>query len=433
MPGVVAENGNDSPSNEPPILPSSRRAFKPRRKPAPAPIQTVRVDYDILEDDDEPIVDLCLYTPPTPSASSAPHISPLALKLTFKPSPYPSAMQRRFRNLSAVLTDDNMQSLAPSIYSISITIPTLSNGDVWVPQGLPNPFDGRTTSADIRVDHPSVLDGCSPLRYRNLFPSLREFRWSGALGKRYGRGSRSTGALPAPFYDLTSLPFRQLQTFELRRCAVTLSDCRHILRSCSHLRVCVVDRIVDVDPGFFEREPLLKGSAGINTVIPKEVLAAYPIFLPLCDPDHDTSHEYESSLSNEPLLSCPHLHTLHLRTTVDLCHFFSTFNAPDLRNVRYAPVPGRGIGNGNENMGAVKKSGSTNAVNTTAKDLPESGLGIVTVENFPWNIGWENIEKFELVVSEDMVVQDGVEDLLNEIAGEEDVIASIIAEEVDVR
>ncbi|KAJ2928176.1 hypothetical protein H1R20_g8924, partial [Candolleomyces eurysporus] len=337
MPGVLAENGIESPNsplNEPPILPSSRRTFKPRRKPAPAPIQTTRVDYDILEDDDEPIVDLGLYTPPTHSASSAPHISPLALKLTFKPSPYPSAMQRRFRNLSAVLTDDNMQSLAPSIYSISITIPTLSNGDVWVPQGLPNPFDGRTTSADVRVDHPSVLDGCSPLRYRNLFSNLREFKWSGALGK-----SPVLRPYEPPFPPTANIRIAQMRSDAFR--------------------------------------------------------------LP--------THPAE-------LLPAEVAHTSTL----------SIFAAPST-SATSSPRSAHRL------FGMLEKSGSANAANTTAEGLPELGYGIVTVENFPWNIGWENIEKFELVVSEDMVVQEGVEDLLNEIADEEDVIVVIIAEEVEVR
>jgi hypothetical protein len=229
MPGVFAENGVESPnspSKERQAPRSSHHPFRPRRKPAPAPIQTVRVDYNVLEGDDEPIVDFDLFTLPTPSPlcdTPPPKNSSLALKLTFKPSLYPSAMQRRFHNLSAVLTDDTMQSLAPSVFSISITIPPLSNGDVWVPQGLANPFDGRTTSADVRVDHPSVLDGCSPLRYWNLFPNLEEFKWSGPLGRRYGRGSRSTGALPTPFYDITSLPFAQLRNLELCSYAFGLS------------------------------------------------------------------------------------------------------------------------------------------------------------------------------------------------------------------
>jgi hypothetical protein len=189
----------------------------------------------------------------------------------------------------------------------------------------------------------------------------------------------------------------------------------------------VVDRVVDVDPGFFEQyqEPPLKNTTGSST-LGKEVLTAYPIFLPLCDPENGaSSHHRHSSPSTEPLISCPHLHTLHIRTTVDLCHFFSTFTAPALRNVRYAPIPRRGLGNGN--LGAVERSGLANVV-SMAEDLTGLAYGVITVENFPWNIGWETLEMFELVVSEDIIMQEGVEELLDEIAGEEGVSVRVVVE-----
>jgi hypothetical protein len=68
MPDVLAENGVESPnspSKERQAPRSSHHPFRPRRKPGPAPIQTVRVDYNVLEDDDEPIVDFDLFTLPT--------------------------------------------------------------------------------------------------------------------------------------------------------------------------------------------------------------------------------------------------------------------------------------------------------------------------------------------------------------------------------
>lgn len=78
----------------------------------------------------------------------------------------------------------------------------------------------------------------------------------------------------------------------------------------------------------------------------------------------------------------------------------------------------------------MERSGLANVV-SMAEDLTGLAYNVITVENFPWNIGWENLETFELVVLEDIIMQEGVEELLDEIVGEEGVSVRIVVEGVD--
>ena len=65
------------------------------------------------------------------------------------------------------------------------------------------------------------------------------------------------------------------------------------------------------------------------------------------------------------------------------------------------------------------------------EDFTGLSSGVITIESFPWNIGWESLETFELVISDGVIMQEGVEELLDEIAKEEDVAVRIVAEGVD--
>ncbi|KAF5342211.1 hypothetical protein D9611_001189 [Ephemerocybe angulata] len=300
--------------------------------------------------------------PPTQSftaSTSLIHKAPLALVISLNPSDDARVMQERYEEMCSFLTSPALMSTAAEIHSIDIIVPRESSAN-WNFESLPHPFDeGPTYKSKRRKEDWRQNDCMSPFRYKNQFPNLVEFGWDGMLGRRRGDGAYA--ALPAPFVDLIALPYAQLRRLELRHCLVTLSDCKHILRSAPRLRTFVVDTVVGVEPrtsvpGFHARGdvPALPRSS-----FPRWPLAAQALFQPLFPGDGTGAAPVH--------IECPELSILHVRTTVDLGHFFSTCSMPRVRRILYEPV-------GEE-------------------------VGFVSVDNFPWNLNWESLESLALAAA----------------------------------
>ncbi|KAJ3525383.1 hypothetical protein NMY22_g10602 [Coprinellus aureogranulatus] len=243
---------------------------------------------------------------------------PLALDIKVVPSADPRIMQKRYNDLCAFLTSDIAMAKAESIHSLEITFPSSS---AFIFESAEHPYDNSPE------EYLCLADVYHETRYRNQFPNLVEFGWTGALGRRKGDGTYA--ALPTPFHDLVSLPYYQLRRLEFKKCLMTLSDCCVILHSSPQLEIFTVDTVIGTSKRWESDGPAYPPALGLTPgQVPLRGYSALGFSRP----------ETGRKAGGENEIGCPSLAKLELRTSIALDHFFWMLDAPKLTQFKYEPA-----------------------------------------------------------------------------------------------
>ncbi|TEB31585.1 hypothetical protein FA13DRAFT_1732418 [Coprinellus micaceus] len=239
-------------------------------------------------------------------------LEPLSLVIHLSPSDDPLVMKQRYDDLGVFLSSDIVISKSSAIHSIDICIPHCPG---FVFESASHPYDNSDS-------------GYYGISTRNQFPNLVEFGWTGSLGRR--RGDSTYASLPAPFYDIVSLPFSQMRRLEFQECFLTQSDCCLMTESSPFLETFVVDTVVGTFlPNPFSETPRF---APPLTVWPEAPSHGNPVL----------GFIREDGLGMDRI-EAKNLSWLDMRTTVSLSHFLWQLDAPLLETLVYEPT-GRGLG-----------------------------------------------------------------------------------------